>query len=102
MAVVSRFEWQRLSRAISEGELELFVDGRRVASDRTAAASPPPDDYLVPTQVGRDADGGARFSGRLGTPLFYNQQLVEDAAANPQFGNGLGAAGSEACAGLAN
>lgn len=59
-----------------DSELRLFVNGREEAISRGAIRYVEEAVLAEPTYIGRQADGSARFRGRLGMPVVINDVLL--------------------------
>lgn len=96
--VSSHVDHNSIYKSARGTRIDLFVNGIPVARHSSPKARVSEDDFLSPTYVGVDADGGRQFLGRLGRPVILNEQLVPDKEESPRLRNGVGELSDALCA----
>ena len=77
--------------------MEVYVDGRKVASEQQLRPALPPADYSTDIYIGQDHAGERPFIGQLGTPVLLNERLQGQDSADPWLVNGLADAPRSGC-----
>ena len=77
--------------------MEVYVDGRKVASEQQLRPALPAADYSTDIYIGQDHAGERPFIGQLGTPVLLNERLQGQDSADPWLVNGLADAPRSGC-----
>ena len=77
--------------------MEVYVDGRMVASEQQLRPALPPANYSTDIYIGQDHVGEHPFIGLLGTPVLLNERLQGRDSADPWLVNGLADAPRSDC-----
>lgn len=73
--VTSYFEYSPVFPQERKALVDLYINGKKVASARVSDPRLPPDDYLNATYIGQDDAGAAIYQGSLGRPVVLNEWL---------------------------
>ncbi len=88
VVVASHHMYSPLKPAANRVIINLYVDGEEVDSLLLKKPAIYLQGYANPTFIGQDSQGGALFSGVLGTPVILNERIVVDEQGE-KVGNGL-------------
>lgn len=97
VVVTAYFNPGGINPAVRSSRVDLYVNGELADSHESDRFPIPADDYLRPTFIGQDDQGGNVFRGTLGRPVILNEWLVPEALSDARVGNGIHGFESRLC-----
>lgn len=97
IVVTSHFEQSVIFPKARRVLVEMYLNGKKISEFQKAGSVLAPDNYLQPTYIGQDDQGGSLYQGWLGRPTLLNERLV--AGDGGDLGNGISSLAELSCPG---